>query len=82
MTHVVTVYTRAGCHLCDEALLALRALHRPGVRVEAVDIEADDRLLARYVERIPVIALDGTELYDFHVDIDDLKLRLDRLAAR
>ena len=35
---------------------------------EEVDIEADDALLARYLERIPVIALDGRELFDFFVD--------------
>ena len=38
-----------------------------------VDIEADDALLARYLERIPVIALDGEELYDFFVDEADLR---------
>ena len=41
-----------------------------------IDIEADERLHARYLERIPVIALDGEELYDFFVDLDDLKARL------
>ena len=38
---------------------------------------ADDELLARYLERIPVIALDGEELFDFFVDEADLA----RLAA-
>jgi hypothetical protein len=46
------------------------------VRIERVDIEADERLLRAYLERIPVIALDGVELYDFAVDEADLRARL------
>ncbi len=41
-----------------------------------MDIEADDALLRAYLERIPVISLDGRELYDFAVDEGDLRLRL------
>lgn len=82
MTRVVTVFTRPGCHLCDQAIELLEGLDRPGLRIETVDIETDDSLLTRYLERIPVVALDGVELYDFHVDADDLLHRLDRSAAR
>ena len=48
-------------------------LERIGHPFEEVDIEADDELLARYLERIPVIALDGAELYDFFVDEAELR---------
>ncbi len=41
-----------------------------------IDIESDDALHARYLERIPVIVLDGEELYDFVVDAADLSRRL------
>ncbi len=82
MSHVVTVYTRAGCHLCELALEELRGLERPDLEIETVDIEADEALLVRYLERIPVVALDGVELYDFHVDTGDLLHRLDRPAGR
>jgi hypothetical protein len=44
--------------------------------VRTVDIEGDDATLKAYLERIPVIALDGRELYDFFVDRDDLRRRL------
>ncbi len=47
-----------------------------GAEIELVDIESDDALHARYLERIPVIALDGEELYDHFVDLDDLRSRL------
>ena len=65
----ITFYSRPGCHLCDDAREALAPLAAElGFALEEVDIEADDELLARYLVRIPVIALDGEELFDFFVD--------------
>jgi glutaredoxin len=72
----LVLYGRAGCHLCDEARTVLERIAHP---FEEVDVEADDELLARYLVRIPVIALDGEELYDFFVNEADLRVRL---AAR
>ena len=74
----LTVLGREGCHLCEEALSVVRRLldGRDDVRLETVDIESDDALLAAYLERIPVVALDGEELYDFFVDEADLRTRL------
>jgi glutaredoxin len=73
----VTLYGRAGCHLCDEARAGLEALRREvPFALEERDIEADDALLARYLERIPVIALDGEELFDFFLDAAELRRRL------
>ena len=81
MTRVVTLYGREGCHLCDEARAALLriAAEHPFSLVE-VDIEADDELFKRYLERIPVIALDGVELFDFYVDEEALVARLESSA--
>jgi glutaredoxin len=65
----VTLYGRPGCHLCDDARRALervRAQHP--FHLEEVDIEADDALFTRYLERIPVVALDGEELFELFVD--------------
>lgn len=73
----VTLFSRPGCHLCDEAravLEAVRATH-PFVLDER-DIEIDDATFKAYLERIPVVALDGRELYDFFVDAADLRARL------
>jgi glutaredoxin len=73
----VTLYGRSGCHLCDDARAVLQRVRRSRpFHLEEVDIEADDALLARYLERIPVIALDGEELFDFFVDADELSRRL------
>jgi glutaredoxin len=79
----VTVYGRPGCHLCDDALAVLQRLRvEAGFALRTVDIEDDPELLRAYLERIPVIALDGQVLYDFHVDEADLRSRLARVARR
>ena len=76
----LTVLGRPGCHLCDDALAVLRRLLADpafaDVRLEQVDIGSDEALLAAYLERIPVVVLDGEELYDFFVDEADLRSRL------
>jgi glutaredoxin len=75
----LVLYGRPGCHLCDDARVVLQRLGTP---FEEIDIESDDALLKRYLERIPVIALDGEELYDFFVDETDLLRRLRRVRDR
>jgi glutaredoxin len=77
----LTLYGRSGCHLCDDAraqLLALRA--ELGFELVERDIEADDDLHRRYLERIPVVVLDGEELFDFFVDERVLRERLDTVG--
>jgi glutaredoxin len=69
----LVLYGRPGCHLCDEARTVLQRIGHP---FEEIDIEADDALLKRYLERIPVVALDGEELYDFFIDEPDLRARV------
>jgi glutaredoxin len=69
----LVMYSRPGCHLCDDARIVLLRVGEP---FEEVDIDSDDELLKRYLERIPVIALDGEELYDFFVDEQDLRRRV------
>jgi glutaredoxin len=79
----VTLYGRPGCHLCDDARAALERLRTSHpFALEERDIEQDDELHRRYLERIPVICLDGEELYDYYVDADDLARRLALLWAR
>jgi glutaredoxin len=69
----LTVYERPGCHLCEDARAVLDRVGEPYAQV---DIERDDALLARYLERIPVVTLDGEELFEFFVDEDVLRARL------
>ena len=79
MTPTVTLYGRPGCHLCDEARAALERVRRrmPFEMVER-DITLDDALHARYLVRIPVVFLDGDELFEYHVDEAALEARLRR----
>jgi glutaredoxin len=75
----LVLYGRQGCHLCDEARTVLERVGHP---FEEVDIEADNELLARYLERIPVVALDGIEVYDFFVNEAELRALLDARVRR
>jgi glutaredoxin len=79
----VTLYGRPGCHLCDDARAVLDRLRADvPFALHAVNIEEDDALLRAYLERIPVIALDGVEVYDYVVDEADLRARLARVGRR
>jgi glutaredoxin len=73
----VTLYTRPGCHLCDDARSALEKL-RAEVEFELVEvnIETDDALHAAYLERIPVICVDGEHVSDYFMDEPTLTARL------
>jgi glutaredoxin len=73
----LTLYGRPGCHLCEGARAVLEQIGEP---FEEIDIERDDDLLRRYLERIPVLTLDGEELYDFFIDERDLRARLGRVG--
>jgi glutaredoxin len=79
----VTLYGRPGCHLCDDARAVLERI-RAEVPFEvcSVNIEDDDALLRAYLERIPVVALDGEEVYDYVVDEADLRARLATVGRR
>jgi glutaredoxin len=73
----VTLYTRPGCHLCDDARAALlRAQQRTPFTLTEIDIESDDALHRAYLERIPVVHLDGEHLFDYFVDEQTLAARL------
>ena len=75
---LIIVYSKPDCHLCADAMAALEAL-RPelGFMLEERDITSDETLLRAYFERIPVVALDGEELFDFFVDEAILRERLE-----
>jgi len=76
---VVTLYTRPGCHLCDEARKAISARREelPPFDLREIDIETDPILHTRYLERIPVVAVDGEVVSELHFDLARLLARLD-----
>jgi len=65
--------TRRGCHLCDEALAALRSL---GVEPEQRDVDAQEELHALYDWRVPVVMVDGRVVDEGRVDRDRLRKAL------
>ncbi|HEX7293060.1 MAG TPA: glutaredoxin family protein [Solirubrobacterales bacterium] len=81
MTQVL-VYSRPGCHLCEEAMQAIVALHEDGYRFELleVDIESDELLLRRHLERIPVVEVDGEVVSELVLDEAALRARLDTVG--
>jgi glutaredoxin len=79
----VTVYSRAECHLCAEAVEAIAAMHAEGYRFELVevDIESDEGLLRRMLEKIPVIEIDGELVSELILDHAAVRARLDTVGA-
>lgn len=68
-TPTVRFYRRDGCHLCDEGRAALQlvledraAAGRAPCRVEEIDLATDPDGMRRYLETIPVLAIEGAEL--------------------
>jgi hypothetical protein len=77
MTPQVVLYSRDGCCLCDDARAVLARVReqRPFALTER-DIDADERLLSAYLERIPVVTIDGEEAFELFVDEFELRARL------
>ncbi|CAA9482881.1 MAG: Glutaredoxin-like domain-containing protein PA3033 [uncultured Solirubrobacteraceae bacterium] len=73
----IVIYGKPGCHLCDDARAVLE---RVGAPFEEIDITTDDALHAAYLERIPVIAIDGEEHFEFFVDEAALRALLSKVA--
>jgi hypothetical protein len=75
---IVTLYRRPDCHLCDEARSELVALagELGGIELREVDIESDEELFAAYLERIPVIEVDGEIVDELEIDPHVLRRRL------
>jgi glutaredoxin len=75
---VLTVYSSPDCHLCADAMVALRRLQKElGFALEERDISTDEALHRAYFERIPVIAIDGEELCDYFVEEAVVRERLE-----
>ncbi len=82
-TVVVTVYTRPGCHLCDQAIEEIVAIHEEGrsFELQEVDIESDELLLRRMLERIPVVEVDGVVVSELILDATEVRARLDTVVG-
>ena len=79
----LTIYSRPGCHLCDEMKAVVRRVAESSplkpVNVIEIDISTDPALEARYGLEIPVLMMDGKKAAKYRVEEADL-MRL--LAGR
>jgi glutaredoxin len=56
----VQMFTRAGCHLCDEAWQILESARQQyGFTLQAVDVDIDPELISQYGDCVPVVLVDG-----------------------
>lgn len=75
MPRRVILYTRAGCHLCDEAAQVVDSVCEPS-QVQTVDIDTDPALRERYGNQVPVVTVDGATVGFWRIDPDILRQAL------
>jgi glutaredoxin len=79
MSSTVVLYGRSGCHLCEDAVAVVeRVRARVPFALEQVNIESDDALMMRYLERIPVVMIDDREMFELFVDEQAFEAALTR----
>ncbi|GAB2974794.1 MAG TPA: glutaredoxin family protein [Actinotalea caeni] len=77
MAERVQLLSRQGCHLCDAARRAVRAVCEPdGVGWEEIDIDTDPTLQARYGELVPVVLVDNVQVGFWRISGDAIRAAL------
>jgi len=85
LVHKITVFSKEGCHLCERAIDTLQELSNEKIfDLEIIDISKDRTLLERYVLRIPVVRLDGEDVFEAEQIAlpEDCKKNLGNLVRR
>lgn len=78
----LVLYTRAGCHLCEEMKAEVeRALPRGEYSLEEVDIDRDPALVARFGESVPVLAIEGRVAFKLRLTAAELQRKAQRAFA-
>jgi hypothetical protein len=79
----VTLLTKPGCHLCDDArpIVERVVAAHPGVTLTERSILDDDALRLEYAEDIPVVLVDGRVHSNWRVDVDRLDRALEKAEA-
>jgi hypothetical protein len=79
----LVLYTRTGCHLCDEMKGAIEAARLPVPYVlREVDVDSDPALAARHGLSVPVLAIDGRVAFKVRLDRERLLAKVARAASR
>jgi glutaredoxin len=70
----ITIYSRQGCHLCDDAQSTLESLREElNFEIEVIYIDEDAELIKLYSDQVPVIHIDGVH-HDFY-KVDPTRFR-------
>jgi len=78
----VVLYTRAGCHLCDEAKEQLKELRKlVAFALQEIDIDSNPELQRRYNDEVPVIFIHGRKAFKYRIDPSQFLDRLRRLPC-
>jgi glutaredoxin len=76
----IEIYSRPGCHLCDEAK---EVIERVGCRfpfaLTVINIDTDPELQKLYGEQIPVVFINGNKAFKYHVDEVELERKAKKL---
>lgn len=76
----IDIYSRPGCHLCDEAKAVIeRVQNRFSFDLHVINIETDPALEKQYGEEIPVVFINGNKAFKYHVDEAELEKKVKRL---
>jgi len=79
----VEIYSRPGCHLCDEAKEVIdRVASRHRLDVRVLNVEDNPEWEAQYGTEIPVVFIEGRKAFKYHVDATQLERKLKELWNR
>jgi len=80
---LVTIYSRTGCHLCEDALKLLQSMQDElNFEIEEILIDGNEELEQLYGEKIPVTHIDGVHHDFWRVDPVRFKSSLERHRQR
>jgi glutaredoxin len=78
---IVTIYTRPGCHLCEEAKIAIRASNCDAdFTLKEINVDEDAALRERYGYDVPVIFINDVKVFKHQVDPREFRRKLQRLT--
>ena len=80
MTLALSLYSRPGCHLCEQMLEELEQ-YQSAVTVNVINIDDDPELIRKFAARIPVLAMGDTEICQYHLDQDALSNYLKKVES-
>ena len=77
--NLVTVYSRKGCHLCDDAYTTLQSMQAElNFEIEVIDIDQNQELVNLYSDQVPVIQIDGQHHDFYKVDPERFRSSLEK----